>query len=789
MTMKRPPDRHRSSLGFGSRARPVPRIAMVAAALGTAALLAPVRSCLAQSSPPPAAVVAPSDTVRAPRRAAVTPTLEASAFTDAAARSLLLRARAARLGVDSALVAYRAKSYRRATVSLGFRDVGLERTLYRQETSGLVQWSRSTGAKVTLTGARQASPLVPNAVRGNTVVPLPYFPGSEQLWIGGSAVVREEVDETRVVHPFATGSEAYYTYAIGDSVQLSLPGGRTITIRELRVTPREPKYNVFVGSFWFDDASAQLVRATYRLAAEADLTSRLQKSIDEGTSNVPFLVRQLAFPIRAELSMISIESALFEGQFWLPRSHVASGTVRLNVGRLPLSVEEKFSYESVNGDAPPPPPSGVAGGIRFDTLNRVPTKLRREVVRGWLKAEGERRKAECAAGPTWKTLQERYGGRLTTFVEVPCDTVALARSSDLPERMFEADEERPGQVADGEHGLDLARQAAFRPQLPTWTAGLADGMLRYNRVEGFSLGARIRQELGAGLVLDGLARIGLGDRWVNAELGLARTNGTMTWRLAAYAKTVSVTDWGTPFGFPESLLSALIARDEGFYARTWGGELMRQVGGDQLRIFVEGQGKAPVTTRWSARYFGDDPAFLPNIIAREGTWAGAELRRRWARGVDPVGGRWTLDARAEGAGGATSYGRFALDGMAAASVGGVAGTMSLALGSAVGTLPAQRAWLLGGARTVRGQVAGTMSGDAFWLARAEVGPTWPFVRPVIFYDAGWAGSRAGQPLAARPMSGAGVGATALDGFLRLDLATGIWPRSGLRIDFSYDARF
>ncbi len=740
-------------------------------------------------TPAPSSGPSVGDTARIGRRVAVTAALEKSAFRDSAARGLVLRARAARLAVDSSLRAYSAKSYRRATVSLGLRSVGLEKMLFRQETSGNVEWGRSTGAKVTLTGQRQASPLTPGAIRAGGSVPFPYFPGSEQLWIGGSSVVREDVDETRVVHPFARGSEAYYTFAIGDSVRMTIAEGRTITLRELRVTPRAPAANVFVGSFWFDEASAQLVRATYRLAAELDVTSRIQRGVDDGVANVPWLVRQVAFPVRAELSLISIESALYEDRFWLPRRHVATGTVRLNVGRLPLELEEKFTYESVNGDAPPAPPANVETGIRWDSLNRVPAKQRREVVQGWLKADAEKRKAQCARGPTWQQVQERYGGRVTTLVEVPCDTAALARSSDLPEKMFDPDEVRVAQQVDGAGALDLSRQAAFRPQLPTWTAGLADGMLRFNRVEGLSAGARARQELGAGYVLDGLARFGLGDRWVNAELGVSRTNGTTTWRGSAYARTVSVSEWGTPFGFPESLLSALVARDEGFYARTWGGDLTRRVGGDELRFFIEGQGNAPVTTRWSARRFGDDPAVLSNVLALEGTWAGAELRKRWLWGMDPTATRWSLETRAEGAGGTTNYGRLAVEGTAGTTLGPLAATFEASGGSSVGALPAQRAWFLGGARTVRGQVAGTMTGDAYWFARAEVGPTLPFARPVVFYDAGWAGSRTSTLSDTRPMSGAGIGVTALDGLVRVDVARGVWPKSGVRVDFSWDARF
>src|SRR5689334_9022052 len=61
---------------------------------------------------------------RAPRHVAVTPDLERTAFADAAARTLLARARVARLAQDSALRAYDAKTYQRLSVGMGFRRFG-----------------------------------------------------------------------------------------------------------------------------------------------------------------------------------------------------------------------------------------------------------------------------------------------------------------------------------------------------------------------------------------------------------------------------------------------------------------------------------------------------------------------------------------------------------------------------------------------------------------------------------------------------------------------------------------
>jgi hypothetical protein len=50
-------------------------------------------------------------------------------------------------------------------------------------------------------------------------------------------------------------------------VSFRLPGGRTIQLREMKVRPRSPKFNLAVGSLWIETATGQLVRAAYRLAA------------------------------------------------------------------------------------------------------------------------------------------------------------------------------------------------------------------------------------------------------------------------------------------------------------------------------------------------------------------------------------------------------------------------------------------------------------------------------------------------------------------------------------------
>jgi len=130
----------------------------------------------------------------------------------------------------------------------------------------------------------------------------------------------------------------------------------------------------------------------------------------------------------------------------------------------------------------------------------------------------------------------------------------------------------------------------------------------------------------------------------------------------------------------------------------------------------------------------------------------------------------------------------------ARGIGRFSAALTGAVGSSVGHLPPQRAFYLGGLHTVRGQFArpdgAGRVGDTFWLGRAELGlGRMLAVRPTLFYDIGWAGARGDFTTPGRPLSGAGIGLSLLDGIARFDVARGIWPEQRWRVDFSLDARF
>jgi hypothetical protein len=207
------------------------------------------------------------------KRIPVTPELERSAFRDPAARTLLLKAREARMRQDSALLNYDATAYQRMSAGLGFRAFGRNRLLFRTENVSRVRWSRDGGTWVDLKGARTVLPMVKDAetdIDYGEMSPIPYYPGRDALWIG-SGVSKAEVEPDELIHPIAIGSEAYYRFSTGDSITFTLSDGKSIALRELRIEPRRPNWRLSVGSFWFDVGSGQLVRAAYRMSVEMDI--------------------------------------------------------------------------------------------------------------------------------------------------------------------------------------------------------------------------------------------------------------------------------------------------------------------------------------------------------------------------------------------------------------------------------------------------------------------------------------------------------------------------------------
>lgn len=739
------------------------------------------------------------------RRVPVTDEHRRTAFKDAAARDLLLRARVARLQQDSALLSYDAKSYQRISVGMKLRETARDRLFFRTENASRVRWHRNTGARVEVLGARSAVPFSKEAeqeVRNETsdMLGIPYYPGKEQLWVGGG-LAKAEVDERELVHPIAEGAEAYYTYATGDSVIMGLPDGRRIVLRELRITAREPKWNVTVGSFWFEVERAHLVRAVYRLSTPMDIWAVANAEDPDDMNDVPVWIRPMITPMVADITSISVEYGLYEQRFWMPKLQGMEGYARVSFMRIPLRIEESYKYESVNGiDSLPaiPVTPWNAAQLHRDSLEAagIDSAAVRDRMKTYYATRDSVAKAEraqqCASGTTYTVHRQRYDGSLPLALEFPCDSTRLARSPELPGSIYDEGEELFGVKERDElvKALTMGLQPGWAPQKPTLAYGLA--YTRFNRVEGFSTGAALTTTLGSGYTTTLGLRGSAADAQLNGDLTLERSNGRTALRATAYRRLAVSSDFGDPLSFGASVASLLYARDEGFYHRAWGGELtgsrpMR--GGLDWRLFAEQQFNASVENRWSLFGGSNDDRFIPNVLADRGWFYGAALRWRGSRGLDPRGWRVVADVRAEGATGESDYARGLLETTVSRGLGPVAASLTGAAGTSGGTLPAQRHFFLGGLQTVRGQTAGTGFGEAFWLGRLEIGANRAGVRPLIFGDLGWAGARDAWQAVGRPMSGVGVGASFLDGMIRTDLSRGIHPRWQTRLDLYLEARF
>ncbi|MDQ3951012.1 MAG: outer membrane protein assembly factor [Gemmatimonadota bacterium] len=768
-----------------------------------------------------ARTAADSACTRRPRRIPVTPQHLASAFRDPGAKTLLMNARASRLRQDSAIVSYEANAYQRISAGLGFARIGRDRLIFRTENASHVRWHRDVGAWVEVKGARTVVPIAPGEGEKEArddledelddMTPLPYYPGYEPLWIG-TGLAKTEVDERQLVHPLAEGSEAYYTYQSGDTTSLRLPDGRVIRIRELRVRPRATRWNLAVGSLWFDADRGQLVRAIYRLAEPIDVWAEVKRHDPKDAEDVPKWVMPLISPLRAQVNAIAVEYGLHQGQFWLPRMQSAEGEARVSAFRVPFKMEQSFRYTSVNA-IDSLRRFAVGGSTRLDSLwrsldtlagparERLRDSLRaarrasRDSVRGGLK----RITSQCDTSDFRIVTRYRFGGaQVPVAVKIPCDRQKLASSPELPRSIYDAGEELFG-VKEREsliaEALSLTAQPAFGPQRPVVRYGLQ--LMRFNRVEGLSVGAAVEQQFGAGYSARGVGRIGFADLEPNVELSLARSNLLRTIRVTGYNRLVAANDWGDPLSFGSSLGALLWGRDEGFYYRTSGAEFAGS--GDRgvhfdWRFFAEQQRAATLETQFSLANAVGNTTFEPNIEATRGTYVGSAVRLGHSYGLDPAGFRMLSDLRLEAAGSDAMYGRAALDLTLSHGLGRVVGTplagsVTLGVGSTAGEVPVQRLWYLGGTQTVRGQRAGAAVGDAYWLARAELGLGIPAARPVLFADWGWADDRDAFREVGRPLSGVGIGGSFVDGMIRFDVARGVYPEKRWSVNLYVEARF
>jgi len=693
---------------------------------------------------------------------------DSSAYLDAGARALVDRARARRVSAEQRITDYHVRVTER--ISLGLRALRRDRTFYQRELAARYAWHKYATDTVTMLGAREAIPVVYSGTRLpedlDADAPDLGFeigkPGEERLAVGIG-------DSEFVYDPIAPGSESRYRFQSGDTTVITLQDGRTLRVFELRIIPRRDDFHLLTGSFWFEERDMALVRAVFRPARAWDLERDLDDPSDKNDAkDIPGFLK----PIKGEVRYITVEFALLDGKWWLP--HLIAFDAVATAGNwlsAPLRYERAFADYDVT--AGPPPAAGDT--LVADADSTPPDSSAIAACRGRASCRCTRRRCR------------------TAVVVLPEDTTTLLTSAALP-RSF--DDQGPfmsaGEAAEIEKAIGVLPETPWHAHAPTLRFGPGGaGLIRYNRVEALSVGARLGFDFGR-LTSDVQARIGWGDVWPNVELGIGRESPDVSLRVAGYRRLAAANPEAKPFGIGNSLGALVLGRDDGVYYRSWGGEILLKPAATapqsfQLRFYGEWQRPAVKETDVSLPHlFHSDHLFDSNIAAEPAREFGASLTVRGARGVSTrgltIGAEWTMDAGA----GTFDYARTSLTSRLTAPLPGrLLGALEVAGGMTGGDAPIQGHWYLGGPATLRGYDGGVVSGPDFWRGRVEIANSSPGARLAVFSDVGWAGE--GKSFStARPLYSVGLGASFLDGILRVDLARGLAAPKGWRVDLYVD---
>jgi len=720
---------------------------------------------------------------------AATPQDTLSAYVDRGAAELLRGARERRARVERAIDLYRVTARQRTHA--GVAALSRARTLFGGETAVRIEWRRGETGTVQVLGARQVSPAtsrgaeVPDDLE-DEATQLAFDPDELQLSLfqfgAGSLGVEEEDDRESVVErdgdtvsvqvdvspidPLSPGSEAHYRFRTGDTTTVRLPDGSQLRLIQLEILPRRREFRLLRGSLWIDSQTHGVARSVLTTARPFDLA----RDVDE---EVPGVITMMG-GVRATVRYVTVEYALVQGRWWLPRLMAIDMEANLGVmAGMPVRFERSYSDYEVQASATPQQAPVATLAQRDTSLARI---CRRDAEEA-----GEVCRCEWNRCRRWK-------------VDVPADTASLLTSPDLPPPLAGTG---GGRLITGEEVESLARVLTpslgslgdFRPEIETRIADLR--LLRYNRVEGLSIGARADVAWGP-LAIDGEARLGLADLEPNVEIGVARESLARRTRVAGYRRLTPFDPAARVFGFGASLNALLFGRDEADYFLATGAELTGRPVRDERwsfawRAFGEHQHAVRRNTQFTLARAWDSEPFVEVRPADDADQAGLGVTLSRDFGGDRSPARLTVGTGLEAQTGTFGFGRgqaFARLGLP--SLGRFALALEGAAGTTTGDVPMQGLWYLGGPTSVRGYRGAYVGDQAFWRARAEVATPLPAARLVLFSDAGWVGNRDAWDFDPLLLS-AGVGASFLDGLVRLDLARALRSPTGWRVDLYLDA--
>jgi hypothetical protein len=707
---------------------------------------------------------------------------QASPYADSATAALIARARERHREQDAAVHDYRATLLSRLDANLGRGGFARILPIAVLEQESQLQWQAPNDLKVVTLGERSRT-----AFRGTNIDAGWTHPWFVPRFLGDSVRLLSDqgFPERAAVHPLAPGADAFYRYAIIDSLQLALPG-RTVRAIGVRVTPIRADASLIAGELWLDAETAETVRLSFvfigkRLWTDSiGPTHRDTVRADRGDALVERILRVSA----------DLEYGLYQERFWLPFRQAVTLDVQLPWFKnlvVPIHFITTFRNVRVNEHLPltfaelPPDTTPRHHSRRGDVRRRCGDRMVPDTADD-TRSDRER---GCVTVGSW------MGGRYE--VDVPPDSVLrhyagwtdslrLDLSANDAARL---DDLRRDVLSTVEH---LPDSLTGRPRVALAFDRFTD-IWRYNRAEGTSLGAGYEWRLGAPFVsLLAKGRYAFTDRRLQAALTVRRDAPGSRLELLAFREMQDVDPLGPGLTFSNSLGALLFARDDGDYVFVQGGAVryQRPLGGvADLTVGARyGDETAPRRLARSGvnDLLGGSGTFPPNGPVLEGQYLVAEAEL--AGGARSLGWRAGLEATA----GARQHARGWLTATARSGlVWGLDVTGFGSVGIGAGDRMPQREFRLGGDKTLRGYPAGWLRGASAWALGIDLGLARHVVSPVLFADAGQVAQRQLR-FRGRPAVSVGAGLSVLRGAVRLSAARPIAPDGHWRWSLVIGAR-
>jgi hypothetical protein len=704
---------------------------------------------------------------------------------DSSTDALIARARERHRQLDAAVQNYQATIRTRFAANVGRGHFARLIPLAALEQEAELSWQAPNDVRVVTLGQRTQTALAGMQVDVGWTRPwfIPRFLGDSIRLLG------QDFPTRAAIHPLAMGADAYYRYAIEDSLELALPG-RTVRAIGVRVTPTRSDAALIAGEIWLDAETAETVRLTFAFVG------RKLWANPEGTTHRDSVQadRANAMGMRVLRVTADLEYGQFEDRYWLPFRQSLTLNVELpwiTSVIVPIHFITSFRNVRVNHAGPiaftvPLPDTGSA------ERRRPLSREERREERRQQSSERVDSLARLARARGYVRSGRWPGGRYEVIVP-PDSTLRAYRGW--------TDSMRLGQEAEDVQRLEDTRRELMGTleRLPVELTGrsrlsfavdrLAD-ISRYNRAEGLSLGGGYAWRLGAPFVTANVrGRYAFTDRRFQGWLGLRRDAPGARTELAVFREMRDADPLAPGLTSGNTFSSTWFAHDDGAYVFAQGAEVRHQrPWGHRADLTFELRAARESAPRRLARsgvndFLGGDGAFQPNQPVLAGTFVTGS--------AEAAGGGPALSWRAglEGTAGERAMGRLWL----AATL---RSTLPLRLdltaygtaGASAGDSVPQRWFRLGGARTLRGYDAGTFQGVSAWSLGVDVGfRRRRLISPVGFVDVGQAAPR-GLSFTGDPSASAGFAISALRGTVRLQAARPLVSGADWRFDLIFGAR-